>query len=106
MKNEQFLYLLLVIMTILGSLGSVFFKSFTEKKQFYLLFFGFFLYGGGALLNIYLLRRLPYTLVVPANSLTFLWTIILAKVFFKETIGIMKISGFIFIISGLFLLVN
>ncbi|GFN31707.1 hypothetical protein [Paenibacillus xylaniclasticus] len=28
-------------------------------------------YAAGAILNIYLLRLLPYTLVVPANALTF-----------------------------------
>ncbi|MFC6648854.1 EamA family transporter [Paenibacillus rhizoplanae] len=106
MKNELFLYFLLIVMTILGSLGSVFFKSFTVKKQYSLLFFGLSLYGGGALLNIYLLKKLPYTLIVPANALTFFWTILLAKIFFKETIGLLKISGLIFILLGLLLLVR
>ncbi|WP_410512286.1 DMT family transporter [Paenibacillus sp. BR2-3] len=105
MKNEPLLlYLLLIMMTLFGSLGSVFFKGFTSKKRYSLLLIGFASYGIGALLNIYLLKKLPYTLVMPANALTFLWALLFAKIFFKETIDIIKISGLVFIISGLLLL--
>ncbi|WP_054958395.1 EamA family transporter [Paenibacillus dakarensis] len=106
MKNEPILYMLLLAMTLLGSLGSVFFKGFTSKKQFFLLFIGFASYGIGALLNIYLLKELPYTIVMPANALTFLWALLFAKVIFKESIGMIKIAGVVFIISGLLLLIT
>ncbi|AKG36294.1 EamA family transporter [Paenibacillus durus] len=104
MKNEPLLYVLLLVMTLFGSLGSVFFKGFTSRKRYSLMFFGFASYGIGALLNIYLLGKLQYTLVMPANALTFLWALLFAKVFFKETISILKIAGVVFIISGLLLL--
>ncbi|UNK16607.1 EamA family transporter [Paenibacillus sp. N3/727] len=106
MKNEPLLYMLLLAMTLFGSLGSVFFKGYTSKKQLLLLFFGFASYGIGALLNIYLLKELPYTIVMPANALTFLWALLFAKVIFKESIGIIKIAGIVFIISGLLLLIS
>ncbi|MDT3427930.1 undecaprenyl phosphate-alpha-L-ara4N flippase subunit ArnE [Paenibacillus forsythiae] len=104
MKNEPVLYALLLVMTLFGSLGSVFFKGFTSGKRYALLLLGFASYGIGALLNIYLLGKLPYTLVMPANALTFLWALLFAKIFFKETVGILKIAGVVFIISGLLLL--
>ncbi|WP_106765969.1 EamA family transporter [Paenibacillus faecalis] len=106
MKNELFLYFLLILMTLFGSLGSVFFKGYTSQKKLLLLFFGFASYGIGALLNIYLLKELPYTLVMPANALTFLWALLFAKVIFKESIGMIKIAGVVFIISGLLLLIS
>lgn len=105
MKNDPLLFALLIAMTLFGSLGSVFFKGFTSKKQLSLLFFGFTSYGIGALLNIYLLKELPYTVVMPANALTFLWALLFAKLIFKESIGVIKIAGVFFIISGLMLLI-
>ena len=96
---------LLLMMTLMGSLGSVFFKYFTLRRNFFYLLTGFMFYGIGALLNIYLLKELPLTFVLPANAFTFIWTLILAKWIFKESIGIYKIAGVAFIISGLILLV-
>lgn len=104
MRNEVFLYLLLTAMTLFGSLGSVFFKAFSTRKRYLLLLTGFGFYGIGALLNIYLLKLLPYTIVLPANALTFLWALLFGRIFFKETIGILRITGVLVIISGLFLL--
>lgn len=72
-------------------------------KPVYLLF-GTLLYGLGALLNIYLLRSLPYTVVMPANALTFLWTLLFAKYVFREQIGAAKITGVICIGIGIWLL--
>ncbi|MFC7679500.1 EamA family transporter [Paenibacillus sp. GCM10028914] len=105
MKNDPLLYTLLLVMTLFGSLGSVFFKGYTSKKKIPLLLTGFASYGIGALLNIYLLKELPYTIVMPANALTFLWALLFAKVIFKESIGIIKITGVFFIMSGLLLLI-
>jgi len=104
MINNGFI-LLLPLMTLFGALGSVFFKWFSTKKTIISLLIGCMFYGIGALLNIYLLRELPYTVVMPANALTFIWTLLLAKWIFKETIGMYKIAGVAFIISGLLLLI-
>jgi len=103
MKNEWFLGFLFM-MTLFGSLGSVFFNFFAIRRKKLYLLAGFMFYGLGALLNIYLLKELPYTLVMPANALGFIWTLLFAKWFFKETVGVYKIAGVAFIISGLLLL--
>lgn len=92
-------------MTLFGSLGSVLFKAYAMNKKKRYLLSGVMFYGMGALLNIYLLSQLPYTIVVPANALTFIWTLIFAKWLFKERIGIHKILGVFVIIIGLILLV-
>jgi drug/metabolite transporter (DMT)-like permease len=92
-------------MTLVGSLGSVLFKAYAVNKTKKYLLSGFMLYGLGALLNIYLLRKLPYTIVVPANALTFIWTLMFAKWIFREHISVHKIVGIFVIILGLILLV-
>lgn len=92
-------------MTLFGALGSVFFKKFSLHRKIVTLLIGCMFYGLGALLNIYLLRELPYTVVMPANALTFIWALLLAKWVFKETIGMFKIAGVACIVSGLLLLI-
>lgn len=92
-------------MTLFGALGSVFFKKFSLHRKIVTLLTGCMFYGLGALLNIYLLRELPYTVVMPANALAFIWALLLAKWIFKETIGMFKIAGVACIVSGLLLLI-
>ncbi|MNN96954.1 4-amino-4-deoxy-L-arabinose-phosphoundecaprenol flippase subunit ArnE [compost metagenome] len=79
--------------------------SSVRGKSKYLLT-GTLVYGFGALFNIYLLHLLPYTVVMPANALTFFWTLLLAKWVFGERIGIAKIVGIICIGIGIWLLVR
>lgn len=93
-------------MTLLGSLGGVLFKFFSVREKSKYLLLGFLVYGLGALLNIYLLHLLPYTVVMPANALTFLWTLLFAKWVFGERIGKAKVAGVIFIGIGIWLLVR
>ncbi|TYP72465.1 EamA family transporter [Paenibacillus methanolicus] len=103
--TTSLLFLLLIAMTVFGSFGGALFKRYSASKRFVLLAVGGACYGTGALLNIYLLTKLPYTLVLPANSLTFVWTLLLAKWWFGEKIGKFKIAGTCIIMCGLLLLV-
>lgn len=96
--------LLLVLMTLLGSSGGVFLKKFGASRRLILLMTGGTLYGAGALLNVYLLGRLPYSLVVPANSLTFVWTLGFARWIFGERITWVRTAGVFIIMSGLAIL--
>lgn len=107
-------YIILLLMTILGALGGFFLKLSTSKvskyielikcKEFYL---GTIFYGLGALLNIYLLQFIPYNIVMPLNSLTYIWAFILGAWIFKEKVTKNKIISIIFIIIGvIFLNVN
>ncbi|GAV11640.1 EamA family transporter [Paenibacillus sp. NAIST15-1] len=105
MRNE-WLWVLLIFMTWFGSLGSACFKWYSIRHRKWILLTGFMLYGIGALLNIYLLRFLPYTLVLPANALTYVWTLCLAKWWFKESVGWHKVAGIGVIGLGLVILVQ
>lgn len=96
--------LLLIVMTWCGAIGSVLFKTFTASRSTFVLMTGLLSYGLGALLNIVLLAYLPYTMVIPANALTFIWTLLLAKVVFRERVGIFKLAGIACIVSGVLLL--
>lgn len=105
--------LALVLMGLFASVASLFLKKSTEgglsvgkllgSPYFYL---GGSLYVLSALLNLYLLKRLPYSIVVPLGSLTYIWTLIVAHKFLGETITRRKIAGLLLIIVGVGLVVG
>lgn len=53
-----------------------------------------------SLMNLYLLRKLPYSLVVPLGSLTYIWTMLLSWRFLGERISKQKILGIGLILVG------
>jgi len=100
-------FLLLILFTILGALGSFFFKKasiratnsiFQFLNRFILL--GIFFYVASAILNIIVLLELPYTVVLPCSSITYIWSLYLSKTYLKENVGVLKIMGVIFIFLG------
>ncbi|WP_454192640.1 EamA family transporter [Paenibacillus sp. Marseille-Q7038] len=105
MEKNSLAYLLVLIMTIFGSLGSVLFKKYSSDKKWLVLMLGLSFYGTGSLINIYLLGILPYSTVVISNGLTFIWTILLSYVFFKENINFINMVGAFFISLGLFFII-
>lgn len=92
-------------MTLCGALGAVFFKLYSARRSIPMLLTGLLSYGIGAPLNVFLLQKLPYTVVMPANALTFVWSLVFARLVFGEHIGIYKIVGIVLVICGLLLLV-
>lgn len=103
--------ILLLSMTLLGSLGAFFFKKASAASpglnRLFLLPFliGGSLYFFGAVLNIILLRFLPYTLVYPLTSVTYIWTLLISWLFLSEKISIKKIIGVGLVVVGTFLLI-
>ncbi len=99
-------YILLIIMTLLGSVGSLFIKRVSGLNNVLGIFKDVNLYIGGilylsaAILNIKLLQVLDYSIVLPLASLTFIWTMVLSHLFLKEKITKKKIGGVILIILG------
>ncbi|WP_235848550.1 EamA family transporter [Litchfieldia alkalitelluris] len=90
----------------MGSVASFFIKKstltgniFSVLKSNYL-YIGCGLYFLSALLNIYLLKVLPYTVVLPLTSITYIWSFIIAYIYLKEKITYRKIVGISFIILG------
>jgi drug/metabolite transporter (DMT)-like permease len=97
-------------MTMLGAAGSLFFKWASQSKTLRTLLTNTHLYRGAglyflsALLNIYILRFLAYSTVLPLTSLTYVWTMVLSHLLLKERIGIKKSIGVLGIFIGALLI--
>lgn len=100
------IYLLLIIMTILGAIASYFLKNAavhdnllsTFKDKY--LYFGGILYFISALMNIFILKFLDYSIVFPLTSLTYIWTLVISWEFLSETINKQKICGICLVVFG------
>lgn len=96
----------LLIMTMLGSVASLFLKNasgadgITAMLQNINLYIGGFLYLTSAVLNIWILRYLDYSVVMPLTSVTYIWTMVLSYIILKEKITNKKIGGVVLIMIG------
>ena len=99
-------YLIIVLLTFLGALASVFLKRATESNGILKMIFNVNLYIGGvlyvlsALMDIFVLKYLDYSVVLPMTSITYIWTMVLAKLLLKEKITTKKIFGVCLIVVG------
>ncbi len=99
-------FLLLLIMTVLGSVASLFLKKASGANGIFLmlkninLYIGAGLYLASAVLNIWILRYLDYSVVLPLTSLTYIWTMVLSYMILKERITKKKIIGVLLILLG------
>ncbi len=96
----------LVVMTFLGATASLFLKkasgsegilALMQNVNFYL---GGMLYLLAAVLNIYILKFLEYSVVLPLTSLTYIWTMALSYFVLKEKITGRKMLGVALILAG------
>ena len=100
------LYLCLLIMTLMGSVASLFLKRASGSDGIKNMLVNINLsIGGGlyfisALINIWVLRYMDYSVVLPLTSLTYMWTMILSYLILKEKITKRKIVGVIFVLIG------
>lgn len=96
----------LLIMTLLGSVASLFLKKASGTVGIFAmlrnvnLYIGGFLYLTSAVLNIWILRYLDYSVVLPLTSLTYIWTMVLSYLILKERITKKKIGGVVLILIG------
>lgn len=103
---ETYIYVIIILMTFLGALASVFLKKASANENLKKTMLSYNLYVGGglyiicALLNIFVLKYLPYSVVLPLTSITYIWTLLLARMFFKEKISFRKVVGIIIISIG------
>ena len=99
-------YILLVIMTMIGTVASLFLKKASESENIIALiknrniYIGGVLYLSSAVLNIWILRYLEYSVVLPLTSLTYAWTIVISYLVLKEKITTKKVVGVILILVG------
>lgn len=108
--NNALLVTLLVLgifgMTLLGSLGGFFFKRSTagasilgivKNKNVYI---GVLFYLLGAVLNILVLKKLPYSVVYPMSAITYVWSLALSVAVLKEKLTRPKLIGIVSILIG------
>lgn len=100
------LYMSLLVMTLMGAVAALFLKKAAGSEGFKAIIINPYLYFGGtlyllsAVLNIWLLRRLDYSVVLPLTSVTYIWTMILSYLVLKERITARKVAGVILILIG------
>ena len=101
-----------ILMTMLGAVGSLGLKkgASSAKGVVRLVFNPWFLGGGclyflSALLDIWLLKYIPYVIVLPLTALTYCWTMALAAVVLKERVTKTKMFGLALLLGGMVLLV-
>lgn len=99
-------FMILIAMTAIGSFASLFLKKASGAESFVKILINPWLYVGGglyllsAVLNIYILRYLDYSVVLPLTAITYIWTMVLSYLVLKEKITIKKMGGVIFIVIG------
>lgn len=104
-------YIVLIIMTIVGSVASLFLKKASSSESIFELlknkniYIGGFLYLASAILNIYILKYLDYSVVLPLTSITYIWTLVISYSILKEKISYKKVAGVICILIGALIIV-
>lgn len=99
-------FILVVFMTFIGSVASLFLKKASGSDSIIKLlanknlYIGGILYVSSALINIYVLKFLDYSVVLPLTSITYIWTMFFSYIILKERITNKKILGVICIIIG------
>ncbi len=104
----QFVPLIAILgMGVIASFGSYFLKKAAmgglspgKLLTCRFLYAGGFLYVASALLNYYLLKIYPFSLVVPLGALTYIWTQIISKVLLGEPSSVRKSVGIGLILVG------
>jgi drug/metabolite transporter (DMT)-like permease len=100
-------YIFIIIGTFIASLASFCFKkssasddlmTILKSKVFYL---GGFLYFVCSIITIWLLQRMPYSIVLPMSGMSYVWTLLISHKFLEENINAYKTAGIIFIVIGI-----
>ena len=97
-------YIIIIVMTIIGSVASFYLKKSSSVSDTRNIIFNKCIYIGlyflASLLNIFVLRHLDYSVVLPLTSITYIWTMIISRYKLNEIITIKKIIGIGAILIG------
>jgi drug/metabolite transporter (DMT)-like permease len=103
-------YVILVIGTFIASLASFCFKKSGSGVgvagifRSPMVYLGGFLYVLSSIVTIWLLQRLPYSVVLPMGGICYIWTLLISHKFLGEKINRYKVLGVVFIIAGVLLI--
>lgn len=106
-------YSFIFLMTVMGSIASLFLKQASgslkgeniaaivlNMLKTPSLYAGGLLYLAASALNIYVLRILDYSSVLPLSAFTYVWTMFLAKLKFGEKLTWRKMAGVLLVVIG------
>lgn len=99
-------YIILISMTLMGAVAALFLKRATEGENLkkillnYNFYMGAGLYLMAAVLNIYVLHYMDYSVVLPLTSMTYVWTMIFSYAILKENMTNKKFIGVLLVVFG------
>jgi drug/metabolite transporter (DMT)-like permease len=103
-------YVILICGTLIAAVASFCFKkssagtgfvSILKSKYFYI---GGCLYVLGSVSTIWLLQRMPYSVILPMGGICYIWTLLISAKFLGEKMNRYKIAGIVLIITGVLFL--
>lgn len=109
-KMVMILALILLVETLVASFASFFLKKSSGVENKIEILKSPFFYLGGVLyvvsscLSIVLMQFLPYAIILPLGSLTYVWTMFISRWLLHEEITKRKLLGITVIICGVILL--
>lgn len=112
MKTKIWAIILVILCTIIATLAQVFYKLSMINTSFnlsslihnYYLWFGFFLYGFGAITLILALKGGELSVIYPILSLSYIWVFLISIIFFGELVNFSKLLGISFVVLGVILI--
>ena len=97
-------YLLIVIASIFGSIGQVYFKLSNGLFFSFNFIYGAMLYGIATLLYVYALKEIPLSIGYPIIALSYIFVSILSHFVLGEPLTIYDILGGAMIITGILMI--
>ena len=113
MKNVDWKILLLTALAaFIGSIGQLEFKRGADNLQFdikllltnYHLIIAVTVYALSTVLYVYALSKQNLSILYPIIATSYIWTLIFAKIFLKEQVGLTSWTGVFFILLGVTLI--
>ena len=112
-KNLDWKILLLTALSaFIGSIGQLEFKRGADNLQFdikllltnYHLIIAVTVYALSTVLYVYALSKQNLSILYPIIATSYIWTLIFAKIFLKEQVGLTSWTGVFFILLGVTLI--
>ena len=112
-KNVDWKILLLTALAaFIGSIGQLEFKRGADNLQFdikllltnYHLIIAVAVYALSTVLYVYALSKQNLSILYPIIATSYIWTLIFAKIFLKEQVGLTSWTGVFFILLGVTLI--
>lgn len=105
--SKAVLFPIIAVMTMMGSLGGFYFKRCSAGGSLGPrtllnpnLYIGGAFYVLSALVNIWVLHYMEYSVLMPMLGITYIWSLILSVVFLHEKFSIRKLFGIVLIVAG------